>query len=103
MPQYNPVEVTKASCIDLDLVFTDEAGAVEDVSDDTFTVAEPVPAALGSAVLTKTAPVSGRIHFHLDAVSAAGLGLGNVNRFRVRRTGLDGCAENSEEIWISVQ
>ena len=103
MSRDNPVEVAKGSCIDLDLVYKDAAGAVEDVSDDVFAVSESTSdAAFADAVITKPDPVNGAVHFHLGVDGAALLSPGNVNWFRISRTGLDGCVENSQPIWVKI-
>ncbi len=97
------VMTTYGSCIDLELEYTDEDGAPEDVTGDTFAILRASCPAFEAAVFTKTDAVQGKVHFHLPAADAAKLFLGRVNWFRVQRTLPDGCEDNSEAIWVSVQ
>lgn len=104
MSQYNPVEVTYGSCIDFELVYRDQNGDVEDVTDDTFTICAARPAeAFQSVVLSKSDAVNGAIHFHLPSEAAEKLNLGNVNWVRIARSFPDGCTDTTEQIWIATR
>jgi hypothetical protein len=94
---------TYGSCIDFDLVFKDPEGVAEDISGDRFAVFDFYPPAVGSAVLTKSDPAAGTLHFHLPAEAAVQLLPVDVNRLRILRTFVDGCQESTEKFGITVR
>lgn len=99
-----PVLTTYGSCIDFDLIFKTEDGTPEDVSTDSFSVAESYPGIIEqAAVLTITDGASGVVHFHLPAEAAQSLLVGNLNSLRILRTFADGCSEATEKFGISVR
>lgn len=101
----DPVEFTKTSCIDIDLVFKGDDGSVDDITDDTFTLGETKPASVFSAAgatLTKTDPLNGTVRLHVPERTPETLGMGNLNWVRVIRTFLDGCIDTTEQIWIKI-
>lgn len=101
--QHDPVIITKNSCLDIDLIYKDADENTEDISSDTFTVESAMPAiAFADAELSKTDPVNGVLHLHLDARDPETLYLGNTNWVRVARVSLNGCVNMSEPIWIEV-
>lgn len=99
----NTAEVTFGSCIDFDMTYTDEDGAVEDITSDTLTVTDYWPAVLANAVITKPDPTNGVAHFHLEDNYAATLNLGKANRLRISRVTNAGHTDNTEIIWIDVR
>ncbi|WP_173931885.1 hypothetical protein [Chelativorans sp. Marseille-P2723] len=104
MSKSSPVQVTYGSCIDFDLVFRDENGDPEDLTNQTFTVHSANPESpFAEAVLIKTDPVNGTVHFHLPKEAAAQLNLGNLNYLRIARTFPDGCVKTTDEIWIATR
>lgn len=93
---------TLGSCIDLEIVYQDDAGTPEDITDDTFDIYSASRPALTNAVLTITDASVGKVHFHLAPEFSANLANGNINWFRIRRTKPDGCVQVSEQIWINI-
>ena len=67
------LQTTFGSCIDFDLVFKDPDGQPEDIGGDRFAVFDFYPDTIGRAVLTKSDPLAGTLHFHLLADAAAHL------------------------------
>lgn len=101
-PVENVIEVTKGSCIDFDMTYTDENGTAENITSDTFTVIDYWPDILANAVITKPDPTNGVAHLHLEDNFAASLNMGSANRFRVSRVTAAGHTDNTEIIWINV-
>jgi hypothetical protein len=97
------VQTTFGSCIDFDLVFKNPDGVAEDIGSDRFAVFDFYPDAIGRAVLTKSDPVAGTLHFHLPAEAAVHLLPVDVNRLRILRTFADGCQETTEKFGITVR
>lgn len=96
------VELNAGSAVNLDLIYKDDAGTVEDVTDDTFTVVDFYPEILGDATVTKPDPTNGLVHFYLSDEDAASLIGGRANRFRIRREFVNGDAVTTPIIWINV-
>lgn len=99
----NIIEVTKGSCIDYTLTYTDENDAAEDITSDTLTVIDYYPAILANAVITKPDPANGVAAFHLEDNFAALLNMGAANYFRISRVTNAGHTDNTEIIRIDVR
>lgn len=97
------IETTYGSCIRFELAFTDETGAAEDITDDVFGILASSNAAFSEAVFTKSDPIEGKVEFFLPEDAAKKLFKGKTNWFRLRRTLLGGCEDNSEPIWVTVR
>lgn len=96
------LEFTLGSSWDIDLVFTDEAGAPEDVTEDTFSVINAKPEAIENAEFTKTDAEAGEVRMHLAAEHVAGLRVGGNYSFRVSRVGADDSVENTTTIAVHI-
>lgn len=97
------IETTYGSCIRFEMAFTDETGAAEDISDDEFGILASSNIAFNEVVFTKPDPVEGKLEFFLSEEAAKKLSKGRTNWFRLRRTLLGGCEDNSEPIWVVVR
>lgn len=101
--QYDPVTIAKSSCLDLDLIFKDSSGAVEDITDDTFTIGDALPLdVFVGAEIRKIDPLAGLVRLHLDERLPETLYTGNVNWFRINRTFVGGCVDMTEQIYVRV-
>lgn len=97
------IETTYGSCIRFEMVFTDETGAAEDISDDVFGILSSSSIAFHEAVFTKSDPVGGKVEFFMSEEAAKKLSKGKTNWFRLQRTLFGGCEDNSEPIWVTVR
>lgn len=91
------IETTWGSCLDIDFEFS------EDITGDSFSIADCSPEVFREAVFTKTDPSNGKLHMFLAAEHARGLVAGCGNWFRLRRSVLGGCDDNTPEIKVLVQ
>lgn len=96
------INSTLGSCIDLDITYTDEANAPENIQDSTFDIYSASRPAFKHAVLTVKDASIGLVGFHLAAEDTAKLMAGNINWFRIRRNFPDDCAQVSEPIWVNM-
>lgn len=102
MSRYEPIRVTRGSCVDKAIRFLNGDRSAQDITDVVLSIADATPADLSGAILAKTDPANGEAHLHVPYEVVARLGMGNVNRFRISRLFLDGCVKTSPEIWICV-
>ena len=93
------LQVTRGSCIDFDVDFTDPVGDTIDITGMTIAVAMASDPVLEQFVITMPDAAQGVAHFHMEETVAAGLP--DVSTLRISRVD-GGHTVNTDTIWIEV-
>lgn len=93
------LQVTRGSCIDFDVDFTDPDGNPIDITGMTIAVADASDPVLNQFVVTMPDAAQGIAHFHMEETVAAGLP--DVSTMRISRVD-SGHTDNTDTMWIEV-
>ena len=93
------LQVTRGSCIDFDVDFTDPDGVAIDITGMTIAVAEASDPVLEQFTITMPDAANGVAHFHMEETVAAGLP--DVSTMRISRVD-SGHTDNTDTMWIEV-